>query len=79
MMNPISLALGATAIAVLGISELMRRVRLNAAALAIAVAVFAALAVFTIVMLWRVEQWGWPKDMPEGRGGTTNVGPDQRP
>jgi hypothetical protein len=67
MINPISLALGATAIALLGISELVRSVRLNRAAFAIAVAVFAALAVFAIVMLWRVEHWGWQGDMPEGR------------
>jgi hypothetical protein len=72
MLNPISLALGATAIALLGISELIRRVRLNPAAFAIAVAVFAALAVFAIVMLWHVEQWGWPKDMP---GATLYGGP----
>lgn len=71
-MNPISLALGATAIALLAISELIRSVRLNRAMFAIAVAVFAALAVFAIVMLWRVEHWGWPADMPEGRSPGSN-------
>jgi hypothetical protein len=70
-MSPISLALGATAIAMLGIGELIRRMRLNRAAFAIAVAVFVALTVFAIVMLWRVEHWGRPGDMPEGRNATT--------
>jgi len=67
MLNSMSIAMGATAIAMLGISELIRRVRLSRAAFAIAVAVFAALAVFAIVMLWHADDWGWPRDMPEGR------------
>ena len=78
-MNPISLALSAAAVAMLGISGLIGRVRLNRAAFTVAVAIFAALAVFAIVMLWRVEHWGWPGEMPEGRMGTTNVAPDHQP
>jgi hypothetical protein len=66
-MNSISLALGATVIALLGISGLIRRARLSRVAFVIAVALFAALAVFAIVMLWRGNHWGWPRDMPEGR------------
>jgi hypothetical protein len=69
MIDPVAFALGGSAVALLGTTLILGNVRLNRAAFAITVAVFAALAVFATVMLWRVNRWGWPANMPEGPAG----------
>jgi len=67
---PTALALSAAAVALLGISGFLTRRggRLSRVAFAITVVIFSVIAVCCVVMLWQVDHWGWPEDMPERKG-----------
>jgi uncharacterized membrane protein YidH (DUF202 family) len=77
--TPTALALSAATVALLGISAFLtrREGRLSRVAFAITVAIFSAIAVYCVVLLWQANHWGWPGDMPEGiqhpRAGTDHV------